>query len=343
MSDVVAAPEIALRSGRDGRGHPLLRFVVRRLAIGLVTLVAATILVFIGTNVIPGSPASAVLGRQATPAEVARIDQRIGYDKPLIDRYVSWLAAAAHGDFGQSAVALAQGESHAPVSSMIGTPLRNSLILALATVILLIPLSLVMGMIAGARANGLADHVISTLTLIAVSLPEFVVGSVLIVVFFVWLNLLPPVSLVAPGQSPLSDPKILVLPVLTLLSVSVAWTIRLVRIGVIEVMKSDYVQMARLNGFSERRVMRRYVLRNALAPSVQVFALSIQYLFGGVIVTEAVFAYPGIGSQLVNAVSSHDNTQVQAIALILAAIYISINIVADLIVILLVPKLRTQA
>jgi peptide/nickel transport system permease protein len=154
---------------------------------------------------------------------------------------------------------------------------------------------------------------------------------------------LPPVSLLAPGSSPLAHPNILVLPVLTLLAVSVAWTIRLVRVGTIEVLQTDYVQMARLQGISERKVLRRYVLRNSLAPSVQIFALSIQYLFGGVIVTETVFNYPGLGRALVNAVLANDNTQVQAIAMTLATIYILINIIADLIVVLLVPKLRTQA
>jgi peptide/nickel transport system permease protein len=343
MTDLAASPQLELRSQRARHAHPLLRFAAKRIAVGVLTLIVASILVFLGTNVVPGSPASAVLGRQANAHQVAVIDHRIGYDRPLVTRYLSWLGDAAHGNWGQSAVALAQGETNAPVSQIISGPFKNTLILAGATIILLIPLSLLLGVISGAWANRLADHLISTITLVAVSLPEFVVGSILIVVFFVWLNLLPPVSLLQPGQTAFSDPKILILPVLTLLSVSVAWTTRLVRIGVIEVRKADYVQMARLNGFSERRVTRRYVLRNSLAPSVQVFALSIQYLFGGVIVTEAVFNYPGIGTQLVNAVNSHDNTQVQAIALILAAIYIAINIVADLLVVLLVPKLRTQA
>jgi peptide/nickel transport system permease protein len=342
MTELAARPDMELAQPAGRQAHPVARFVSRRIALGLITLVAASILVFIGTNVVPGSPASAVLGRQATPAEVAKIDQRVGYDKPLVTRYLNWLGDAVRGDFGQSASALAQGEAKAPVSDEIGGPFSHTLILALVTIILLIPLSLLMGVVAGARANRLADHVISTLTLVAVSLPEFVAGSILVVVFFVWLNLLPPTSLLPPGQGPLSDPKILVLPVLTLLTVSVAWTVRLVRIGVIDVLKTDYVQMARLNGIPERRVMRRYVLRNSLASSVQVFALSIQYLFGGVIVTEAVFDYPGIGTQLVSAVGSHDNTQVQAIALILAAIYIAINIVADVLVVLLVPKLRTR-
>jgi peptide/nickel transport system permease protein len=322
--------------------HPLLRFVVKRVALGLVTLVAATVLVFLGTNAVPGSPASAVLGRRATPAETAKIDRRIGYDKPLLTRYVAWLGAAVHGDFGVSATAAAQGED-TTVASEIKPALVNTLILALITTALLIPLSFFFGAWAGWRAKRPVDHAISIVSLVALSLPEFVVGSIFIVIFAIALNVLPPVSLIPPGQSPLDNPQILVLPVFTLLSVSVGWTIRLVRIGVIEVLKADHVRTARLNGFSEKRVLRRDVLRNAVAPSIQAFALSIQYLFGGVIVTEAVFGYPGIGTQLVQAVTAHDNTQVQAIALILATIYIAINILADLAVVLVVPKLRTQS
>jgi peptide/nickel transport system permease protein len=309
---------------------------------GIVTLIVASIVVFIGTNVIPGSPAAAVLGRQANAKVVAAIDHRIGYDKPVYVRYVDWLADALRGNLGNSAVAEVEGQSSS-IWPIIRGPLANTTTLALATVILLIPLSLLFGLIAGLNAGRWPDHVIATLSMIFMALPEFVVGSILIVLLSVVFPLLPPVSLLAPGSVALGHPNILVLPVMTLLAVSVAWTIRLVRVGTIEVVETDYVRMARLQGVSERKVLRRYVLRNALAPSVQIFALSIQYLFGGVIVTESVFSYPGLGKQLVSAVQSHDDTQVQAIAVILATIYILINIFADLLVMLLVPKPRTQA
>jgi peptide/nickel transport system permease protein len=160
-------------------------------------------------------------------------------------------------------------------------------------------------------------------------------------VFFTWLHLLPPVALLSPGQSPLSQPRALVLPVLTLLAVAVGAGVRQVRAGMIEVLQQDYVRFARLNGIGERRVILRYALRNALAPSVQIIAQNLQYLVGGIIVVESVFAYPGIGTYLVNAVAARDVTEVQAAAIILAALYIVINIAADLIVVFLVPKLRT--
>jgi peptide/nickel transport system permease protein len=323
-------------------GRPLGRFVVWRLAQGLLTVLLASVVIFLGTSVVPGSPATALLGKGANPQAVAEMNARLGFNKPILDRYVSWLGGVVHGDLGNSAAVIAQGASRAPVWPIIRGPLADTTILAVVTIILLIPLSLLLGVIAGTQAGRWPDYLVSLVTLVLVSLPEFVIGTLLIAIFFVALDLLPPVSLLPPGASPLSHPNVLVLPVLTLLCVSVAWTVRLVRIGVIEVLRTDYVRSARLNGIRERKVLRRYVLRNAMAPSVQIFALSIQYLFGGVIVTETVFNYPGLGRQLVNAVSSHDNTQVQAIALILAVIYILINIVADLLVVLLVPKLRTQ-
>jgi peptide/nickel transport system permease protein len=170
-----------------------------------------------------------------------------------------------------------------------------------------------------------------------------VVGALLVAVFFVALNLLPPVSLVPPGGNPLSNPKALVLPVVTLLFASLAAGVRMVRAGMYEVLQTEYVQTARLNGISEGRVLSRYALRNALAPSVQVLAQNLQYLVGGIIVVESVFAYPGIGTQLVNAVQLRDVTVVQSIAMLIAVIYVVINLLADLVVMLLVPKLREPA
>ena len=321
---------------------PLLSFVVRRLGLGVVTLVVASIVVFVGTSVIPGSPAAAVLGRQASPKVLKQIDAQIGYDKPVVTRYMSWLGGAVHGDFGNSAVEAAQG-TRAPIWQIIRDPFANTVTLAVLTMIILMPLSLILGLAAGLRQGTWLDHAVSTTTLLFVAMPEFVVAAVLVALFSFSFTLLPPVSLLSSGQTPLAHPNLLVLPVSTLLVVSVAWTVRLVRVGTIEVAQQDYVRMARLQGVREAWVLRKYVLRNALAPSVQIFALSVQYLFGGVIVTESVFNYPGLGRQLITAVQGHDNTQVQAIAMLLAVIYVVINIVADLIVVVLVPKLRTAA
>jgi peptide/nickel transport system permease protein len=213
--------------------------------------------------------------------------------------------------------------------------------LAGLTIALLIPLSILLGVLAAKYADRLPDQVISVLTLIFTALPEFVVGSVLILILFTALNLLPPITLVPPGTSPLDHPDALIMPVATLLLTSLAWTTRLVRVGMLEVLRSDFIRAERLNGLPERRVVWRDGVRNGLAPSIQVFALSIQYLVGGVIVTETVFSYPGLGTQLVSAVLGRDVTEVQAITVIVAAAYIAINILADLLVVYLVPKLRT--
>jgi peptide/nickel transport system permease protein len=333
----------AQTSGKTGRRrHPVARFVVRRIATGLLTLLVASALIFVATDALPGNVAQVVLGRYATPARVAELSARLDLNHPLIVRYGHWLGDAVTGNLGQSAVAAANGAAKAPVWQMIRTPLRNSAILALGTIIFLIPLSLIAGVAAAVRAGRPTDYVLSYTALVVGSLPEFVIGTFLIALLFSWLNVLPPVALVPPGTTPLANLKGLVLPILTLLGVSLAFSARQVRAGVVESLRQDYVTMARLGGIRERRVLLGYALRNALAPSVQTFAQSIQYLFGGIIVVESLFSYPGIGQQLVQAVSERDFTLIQGITLVLAALYITINIVADLVVVFLVPKLRTS-
>jgi peptide/nickel transport system permease protein len=322
------------------RSHPLLWFVVKRLAAAIGTLLVVSILVFVGTEVLPGNAASAVLGRTATPEQLAELEAQMGLDRPAIERYFDWLGGLLTGDLGNSAAGYASG-TESSIWEQISGKLSNSIVLAAITAAIMIPLSLVLGVVAAVRAGRPADHTISIASLALISLPEFVLGSLLILLFFSWLDVLPPLALIPPGESPLSKPDALVLPILTLLGVTLAASIRMVRAGMIEALRADYVQMARLNGFRERRVVSRYALRNALGPSVQVFAQNIQYLVGGIIVVEYLFAYPGIGKELVDAVAIRDVREVQSIAVVLAAIYIGINIVADLLVVLLTPKLRT--
>lgn len=325
-----------------GCRHPLVKFVLARVLAAIATLFVVSILIFVATTVLPGNVAEVVLGHNATPARIHAMDAQLGLNHSLVTNYLNWLGGLARGDLGKSEVALAEQNPNASINSMIGSPLKDSLILAVITTILLIPLTLLLGAIAGIRAGRKVDHAISAPALVASGLPEFVTATLLIAIFFSWLNLLPPVSNIVPGQSPLSTPNMLVLPVLTLLAVALGSGVRQVRAGMIEVMEQDYFRVAELNGIHGRLLLYRYALRNALAPAVQSIAQNIQYLVGGIIIVESVFGYPGIGTYLVQAVTSHDVTQVQAAALILAAVYIAINIVADLIVVLLVPKLRTS-
>jgi len=331
------------RSRRSRGASPVLAFVIRRTLGAIVALLAASILIFAAVQVLPGNAASAVLGRNASPGAVRILEHQMHLDQSVVTRYFQWLGGFVHGNLGDSSVALAQGAKHAPIWHLISGPVKNSLILAAITALLMIPLSLGLGVLAAVRAGKPSDHLISLGSLAAISMPEFVVGSLLVAVFFVGLNVLPPVAIVAPGADPLSNPKQLVLPVATLLFASLAAGIRMVRAGMLEVLQTDYVEAARLNGLPERRVLRRYALRNALAPSIQVLAQNLQYLIGGIIVVESVFGYPGIGSVLVGAVQSRDATVVQSVAMLIAFAYVIINLLADLIVMLLVPKLREPA
>jgi peptide/nickel transport system permease protein len=316
------------------------RFVARRLAAGAVSLLVASFLIFASVQILPGNVVSVVLGRDATPARVAAISNELHLNDPLPERYLTFVTHVFTGRFGNSSAALAQGQTLS-VWSVIKTPLRNSLILAGITTLLFIPLALLLGTFSALRAGRAADHAISVPSLVAGSMPEFLVGTLLIVIFFTQLNLLPPVSQIGPGETPFSNPEALVLPVLTLLAVTLSLGVRLVRASMVDVLRADYVRMARLNGQPESRVVLRYALRNALGPGIQAIAQTMQYLLGGIIITESVFNYPGIGSKLVEAVSLRDVQEIGVIAMILAATFILINIIADLAVMLAVPKLRT--
>lgn len=335
-------------TGRDGseatssrRGHPVAWFVVRRIAAGIVTLLVASFLIFASVQVLPGDVAAVVLGKNATPAKVEAIRDDLNLDDSLPQRYLTFLTNVGTGHFGNSSAATAQGQT-LPVWDVIRTPLRNSFVLAAITILLFVPLCLILGTLSALRAGRAADHAISVPALVASAMPEFLVGTLLIVIFFTQLNIFPPVAEIGKGETPFSHPDALVLPVLTLLSVSLALGIRLVRASMVDALGADYVRMARLNGQPEGRVVVRYALRNALGPGIQAVAQTMQYLLGGIIITESVFNYPGIGNKLVQAVSLRDFQEISVIAMILAATYILINVIADLAVMLAVPKLRTS-
>ncbi len=338
MSSTVAAP---VAGGREA--SPVFRFVGRRLVGAVVALFVASLVIFAGTQLLPGNAASVVLGRNGNPATVKLLNRQLHLDRPAWQQYTDWIEGLAHGDLGNSAVGMAQGASSAPIWPLISDAVKNTTILALITALFMIPLSLGLGVLAAVTRGGWVDHAISVGSLAAIALPEFVIGSLLIGVFFVGLDWLPPVAIVAPGASPLDDPTKLVLPIATLLLASLAAGIRMVRATMLEVLQTEYVQTARLNGVSERRVLWRYALRNALPTSVQILAQNLQWLIGGIIITESVFAYPGIGSTLVVAVQNRDLTLVMSVSMLIAVVYVLLNLIADLLVMLLVPKLREPA
>lgn len=299
-------------------------------------------LVFAGTHVLPGDAASAVLGKTATPGQVTELRKSMGLDRPIAVQYADWLGGFVRGDLGNSAAGYAAG-SPIGIWGQVRPRLVASLWLAGITAFLMIPLSLLLGVVAARHAGRPLDVAISITSLAIISLPEFVIGSILILVLFSWLDALPPVALIEPGQSPLAHPNLLVLPVLTLLGATLAASVRMTRAGMIQALRADFAEMARLNGFPERRVVWRHALRNALAPAVQVFAQNLQYLIGGVIVVEYLFGYPGLGKELVDSVAIRDVSAVQSIAFLIAVAVVALNLIADLLVVLLVPRLRTAA
>jgi peptide/nickel transport system permease protein len=321
--------------------HPVLAFVARRLAAGIATLFVASLLVFAMTELLPGDVASVVLGRNATPDAVVELQGKLGLDRPFLERYADWLGGIVTGDLGNSTVSLAQGADSAPVGAKIAEPLLNSAILAGIAFVLFVPLALALGVLTALKAGRPTDYAISFTALALSALPEFVIATFMIVIFFSQLGWFPPVVGFGPGESPLSYVDSLVLPVLTLLAAAIATGLRMVRAGVVDVLRQDYVAMAELNGFRRRVIVWRYAVRNAMAPSVVVVAQVAAYLVAGIIITENVFNYPGVGRLLVDAVKTRDVAVVQGIAMILAAMYVLLNVVADLLVVFLIPKLRT--
>jgi peptide/nickel transport system permease protein len=334
LADIAPAIEApGLGTGILAR-HPLAFYAVRRVLAGVLILLVVSVIVFAATQVLPGNAAVQILGRNASPQAVVQLSKELGLQRSAVSQYLGWLTGLLHGQLGTSLAA------HQPVSQFIGDRVLNSLVLAGVAVLLMVPIGTALGVAAGVRRDRLTDHAITGFTLGAIALPEFVSGALLALCFGVWLKVLPSVSLVTPGTSPLAHPSALVLPVATLMLSGTAYIVRMMRAGVIEALGSEYVEAARLNGIGPQRIIWKHALRNALAPTVQVLALTVQWLVGGVVVTETIFSYPGLGQGLVQAVQLRDLPVVQAVAILLAAAYIAINILADVAVVVLIPKLR---
>ena len=314
----------------------MIAILLRRLGLGVVTLFFVSLLVFGTTQALPGDAAQAILGKEATPARLAALRERLHLDEPVWQQYGKWLANMARGDLGRS---LATEE---PVSQLIAGRVGNSGFLVALSALIAIPLSLALGVISAARRDQAIDHALTTGALVLAALPEFVIGIALILVFATNLvHLLPAVTLLAEGVPIWRQIDQAILPAVTLDLAVIPYMSRIMRASMIEVLESDYVQMARLKGLSPRRVILRHALPNALVPFVQVTALQLAWLAGGVVVVEFVFRYPGIGAALVDGVANRDLPVVQALTLMVGGIYVLLNMVADMATILLTPRLRT--
>ena len=312
-------------------------FVLRRLLLGLLVLLLVSVVVFAATQALPGDPARAILGRSATPASLAALRRQLHLDRPVLEQYWAWLAGLLHGNLGMSLAA------QQPVTRLLGPKLVNSGVLVALSAVASIPLSIAIGCWAALKREKIADTVSSNLLLVLAALPEFVVAVVLVLFFATTVfNALPAISTIPPGSRPWDNPAVLVLPALTLVIAVAPYVARIMRASMIEVLESDYVEMARLKGLPERTVLLRHALPNALGPVFQVIALNLAYLAGGIVVVEYVFNYTGIGSGLQDAVVNHDLPVVQALAMLIAALYVLLNLLADVATIMVTPKLRTR-
>jgi peptide/nickel transport system permease protein len=318
--------------------HPIYRTVVQRLALSFVTLVVVSIVIFSAVTMLPGDFAKAILGQSATPETVAAFRKEIGLDKPPVVRYIQWIQKVAVGNFGDS-FAASPGSNRRTVTGIIAPRLWNTLFLAAMTAIIAVPLALALGILAALYRNGWFDRIVNSLTLTTISFPDFFVAYMLMLFLAVKWHLLPSLSNVTAEMDLWERLYRCTLPALTLTLIIVAHMMRMTRAAIINVMASPYIEMARLKGTPKMQVILRHALPNAWAPIVNVIAFNLAYLVVGVVVVEVVFVYPGIGQLMVDAVTSRDIPVVQACALIFAATYIMLNLIADIISIVTNPRI----
>jgi peptide/nickel transport system permease protein len=317
-------------------------FIVRRLLLGLLVLFLVSVVVFIGTQAL-GDPARAILGRDATPASLAKLQAQMNLNDSLLSQYLSWLGGLLHFDLGTSLAQ--QGQAVCCGSdSLLGDRLVNSTFLVLCAAVVSIPLSIAIGSYAALRREKTFDNVTTNALLLLAALPEFVVAILLVIVFSttVFNNALPAISRISPGEKPWDHLDGMVLPTATLVIAVAPYVARIMRASMVEVLESDYVEMARLKGLPERTVLIRHALPNAIGPVFQVIAINLAYLAGGVVIVESVFNYTGIGLALKDAVVNHDIPVVQALAMLIAGVYVVLNLLADVATILVTPRLRTR-
>lgn len=312
----------------------LTRLVLKRLGLGLVTLLVVSILIFFAVELLPGDLAEAVLGQGATPETVAEMRRQLGLDQPAVWRYLQWLGGAVQGDFG---VSLVSGES---VSEAIGDRFINTLFLAAYAAVIAVPISIILGIVVALLRNSLFDRVANVLTLTSISSPEFFLGYILILFLAVKSNMFPAIASLSSDMSLGELLNRTFLPALTLVLVVTAHMMRMTRAAIINLLASPYIEMARLKGTPPWKVIVKHALPNAWAPIINVVALNLAYLITGVVLVEVVFVYPGIGQALVDAVAKRDFPIVQACCLIFAATFILLNLAADVGAILTNPRLR---
>lgn len=309
---------------------------LRRLGIAVLTVVLASLFVFLAVQALPGDVAQQLLGQNATPEAVQQLRTTLGLDDNVWLRYLQWLAGAAHGDFGTS---LVSGE---PVAPTLLTAFRNSMLVAVPAMLVGVTLSLALGVLAGVRRGRAIDRVVSTVSLLVMSVPEFMVATVLVLLFAIGLPVFPAVVLRGSDATVAELLPTVWLPITVLTLAMAAYILRTARSSTIDVMASEFVTTAELKGLTMRRVVWKHALPSALLPTLNVVALNVAWLLGGVVVVENVFNYPGMGKLMLESVSNRDLPTIEAIALLSALVYVVCNLAADLVALALDPKLRTR-
>lgn len=312
----------------------IFQMVLKRLGLGLLTVIVISILIFVGVQALPGDLAEAVLGQGATPEAVSAFRKELKLDLPPHVRYVSWLQDFMTGDLGTSLA------TRRPVSELIGWRFYNTLFLATTAAVVAVPLSIFLGILAALYRNSFFDKVISMATLSAISFPEFFIAYILIALFSVKIAIFPSLADITTHMSLTQKLYAITLPCLTLVMVVTAHMMRQTRAAIINILSNPYIETARLKGLKQLRVIVLHAFPNALSPVINVVALNLAYLVVGVVIVEVVFVYPGLGQLLVDSVSKRDIPVVQASGLIFAATYIGLNLLADILSILSNPRLR---
>lgn len=310
------------------------RFILRRLGFVIITLLASSVIIFVATQILPGDVARMILGRFATDEALANLREQLGLNRPLIVQYFSWLWDYVRGDWGTS---LSTGS---PVMELVLARLGNSAMLASVAFVMYVPAGILLGLVAALRKNRLIDHLISVGSLAFIGLPEFVTGVILIAIFAIKLKWLPASSAIDPAASFMEALPRLILPAITVCMVSLAYITRMTRSSTLGVLSMDFVRTAYLKGLSPYQVLFRHVLRNALLPTVTVVAIGIGWLIGGLIVTESLFSYPGLGRLLLFAIQRQDLPLIQGTTLLLVCIFSVSNLAADILYAWLNPRIR---
>lgn len=314
----------------------MLKVLLRRLVMAVFTLVFVAIVVFGVTEALPGDACTAYLGKLAQGERLSRCQSGLGLDKSSVERFFDWSGNALRGEFGDSL------KRKRPIHDIIAPRFRNTVILGTSAALIGIPLAIILGVIAGVYRERFADHVVSGIALLAMTIPEFVIATVLIFLFAISLKWFPAVTILPTEASVAEILPNIILPMITLAFVMTAHILRITRASVIDTMSSEFVKMATLKGVPFRRIVFRHMLPSALLPTINIVALTMAWLLSGVVVIEKVFNYPGLGTLIIQSIFDRDLPLVQAIALMFAVMYIAVNLIADFLVILLNPRLRTK-